>query len=234
MKSEDPMKFSASKNLSDQIADYLIDEVVKLGILPGERLLEQKISQDLGVSRSPVREAFRVLEQTGLVELIPRCGARVTAITEERIEAYCDMFILVLGHVVRRCVENYRPEHLETLTHHYRQMEIHAEQDDYKQFYEALLRCLEIGITATDNPALDQVVKSIMPYLKRLQYIAIVLKTDSLKDNFLYFKDILESLIERDVSKGVRAITEYIEHEKNITLDAVKKSRLADFLKKKE
>ncbi|MBU1170838.1 MAG: GntR family transcriptional regulator [Proteobacteria bacterium] len=96
------MVFKISKNLSDQIADYLIDKVIHLEIAPGERILEQKVARELGVSRSPVREAFRILEQTGLVELIPRCGVRVTGLSEKSIDAYCDVFSLLFGHVVRR------------------------------------------------------------------------------------------------------------------------------------
>lgn len=94
--------FKKTKNLSEQIADHLIKEITCFKIPPGDRLLEQKISDELGVSRSPVREAFRILEKTGLVELIPRCGAKVTGFTEARIEAYCDVFVLLFGHVVRR------------------------------------------------------------------------------------------------------------------------------------
>ena len=96
------MTFTISKNLSDQIADHLIEKVIHFEILPGERILEQKIAEELGVSRSPVREAFRILEKTGLVELIPRCGLKVTTMTEKSIDAYCDVFTLLFGHVVRR------------------------------------------------------------------------------------------------------------------------------------
>jgi DNA-binding GntR family transcriptional regulator len=228
------MTFNPSKNLSDQIADYLVDQVISLAFLPGERILEQKIAKELGVSRSPVREAFRVLEQTGLVELVPRCGARVTAITEERIEAYCDVFILVLGHVVRRCIENHTPPQFEAMKAFYDEMHHHAENNDNRNFYHTLLKCVNIGIDAADNPALTQLVRSIMPFLKRLQYIAIALKTEALKKNFTYFRQILDAIEHRDVDKGVAAIEDYITHEKTITLEAVRHSRLASFLESKK
>jgi DNA-binding GntR family transcriptional regulator len=96
------MAFTISRNLSDQIADHLIEKVIRFEIMPGERILEQKVAEELGVSRSPVREAFRILEKTGLVELIPRCGVRVTSVTTSSIDAYCDVFTLLFGHVVRR------------------------------------------------------------------------------------------------------------------------------------
>lgn len=224
------MAFNPSKNLSDQIADYLIDQVVNLKIVPGERIMEEKLAKELGVSRSPVREALRVLEQTGLVELIPRCGARVTPITEEKIESYCDMFILVLGHVTRRCIEKCTEKHLVLLTDAYKEMESYARIEEPKKFYQSLLRCVEIGIEVTENPALEQVVKSIMPNLKRLQYIAIILKSDSLADAFMYFKQILDALYEKNPEKGVKAIEDYISSEMKRTLTTVKNSSLAQFI----
>jgi DNA-binding GntR family transcriptional regulator len=96
------MGFNLSKNLSDQIADHLIDKVIRFEITPGERIYEQKVAEEMGVSRSPVREAFRILEKTGLVELVPRCGARVKGLSKKSIESYCDVFALLFGHVVRR------------------------------------------------------------------------------------------------------------------------------------
>lgn len=226
------MTFNASKNLSDQIAEYLIDQVVSLKIVPGERIMEEKLAKELGVSRSPVREAFRILEQTGLVELIPRCGIRARAITEKSIEDYCDMFVLLLGHVTRRCIEHGTDEQVESLTQVYKSMETFARQDDYKRFNDSIIRCVEIGIEATGNPALDQVVKTIMPNLKRFQYIAIVLKAGSLTDSFEYFKVVLEALHNREPEKGARAIEEYIANEMRITLAHVKKSDLVQFIAK--
>lgn len=224
------MTFNASKNLSDQIAEYLIDQVVSLKIVPGERIMEEKLSKELGVSRSPVREAFRILEQTGLVELIPRCGIRARAITVKSIEDYCDMFILLLGHVTRRCIEHGTDEQVAALTQVYMQMETFAKQDDYKLFNDSIIRCVEIGIEATGNPALNQVVRTIMPNLKRFQYIAIVLKAGSLIDSFEYFKVVLEALHNREPEKGAKAIEDYIANEMRITLDHVKKSDLVQFI----
>ena len=45
---------------------------------------------------------LRVFQKTGLVEIIPRCGARVRKVTEESIRGFCDVFGLLFGHVVRR------------------------------------------------------------------------------------------------------------------------------------
>lgn len=96
------MAFQVTGNLSEQIASYLTDKIVRFEIEPGERILEQKISEELGVSRSPIREAIRILDKTGLVSIVPRCGATVAKMSRRDVEGFCDVLSLLLGHLVRR------------------------------------------------------------------------------------------------------------------------------------
>lgn len=222
--------FKTAKNLSDQIADHLTENIICFKISPGDRLLEQKVAEELGVSRSPVREAFRILEKSGLVELVPRCGVKVAGFTEERIEAYCDMFILLFGHVVRRCIESCDAAHRDRLIIILEQLENCAERKDNRGFYKALLDFIAEGISSTKNPVLRQVVMSIMPNLQRLQYIAIMLRGDALGQNLIYFQTIIDALEERDPEKGARAIEAYIRNEKEYTMTLVKNTPLSRFL----
>ncbi len=53
--------------------------------LSGERLLEEQLSEQLGISRSPLREALRILAQRGIVEQLPRRGVRVVSLSEQEI-----------------------------------------------------------------------------------------------------------------------------------------------------
>lgn len=228
------MSFNASKNLSEQIADYLVEQVISLKIAPGERIMEEKLAKEMGVSRSPVREAFRILEQTGLVETIPRCGIRARAITEKSIEDYCDMISLLLGHVAKRCIEHVTEEQINVLAEIYKEMEIHAKNNDYSRFYTELIRCVEFATETTENPVLNQLVRTIMPNIKRFQYIAIILKAGFLTDSFDYFRIVLDALINRKADKGAEAIKDYIENEMKITLANVKNSELATYIVEEE
>jgi DNA-binding GntR family transcriptional regulator len=109
-------------------------------------------------------------------------------------------------------------------------METCAEEKDNRGFYKALLDFTAAGIGSTKNPVLFQVVMSIMPNLQRLQYIAIMLKTDSLKDNCIYFQELIDALGERNPDKGVAAIEAYIRNEKDFALGLVRNSPLSSYL----
>ena len=71
--------------LRDVVFNTLRDEILYGKLKPGERLMEISISERLGVSRTPVREAIRRLEQEGLVEMFPRRGAQVSGVTEKSL-----------------------------------------------------------------------------------------------------------------------------------------------------
>lgn len=96
------MDFHITGNLSEQIAGYLSEKIVQFELEPGQRILEQRISEELGVSRSPIREAIRILDKSGLVEIIPRCGAKVTKMSKNEVDGFCDVLSLLLCHLVRR------------------------------------------------------------------------------------------------------------------------------------
>lgn len=73
------------KSISDQIYE-LLKEFILLGkIVPGERMIESNIAEELKTSRTPVREAFQRLAQDGLVERVPQGGVRVTVITPRMV-----------------------------------------------------------------------------------------------------------------------------------------------------
>jgi DNA-binding GntR family transcriptional regulator len=77
------------KSLPDQIAESIAASVIRGELLPGASIREQLIADTFQVSRASVREALRILERDGVVEIRARRGARVTKLTEaEMVEIY--------------------------------------------------------------------------------------------------------------------------------------------------
>ncbi len=82
-------KLVADRSMVAQVFDVLRARIVAVDFLPGERLSEKEISAALGVSKTPVREALIRLEDTGLVEIVPRSGTYVTPIRIDRYIEAC-------------------------------------------------------------------------------------------------------------------------------------------------
>ena len=74
------------KLLSRTVADWLAERIISGEEVPGSRLTETDLARRAGVSRSPVREALRVLEGEGLVDIVPRYGAQVAHVGVEDVE----------------------------------------------------------------------------------------------------------------------------------------------------
>jgi DNA-binding GntR family transcriptional regulator len=81
-----PTKRAAGAPLTDSTARRLRHVIVDQHLPPGTRLREQALSEELGVSRTPLREAFKILAGEGLVELVPNRGARVARASLHEIE----------------------------------------------------------------------------------------------------------------------------------------------------
>ena len=97
---------SLSKVVREQIRDLILGGK----LAPGERLVEDKLSAELGVSRVPVREALRSLAAEGLVRLLPRRGATVAEITPEIVAELVEVRALLEGLNARLAAQRHDPE----------------------------------------------------------------------------------------------------------------------------
>ena len=77
--------------LRKKVLNYLREKILSGALSPDERFIETRIAREIGVSRTPVREALHSLEQERLVKAIPRVGYVVTRIQKEEVEEICEI-----------------------------------------------------------------------------------------------------------------------------------------------
>lgn len=92
------------KSMADQIADHIQRSIFEGDILPGDRLKENDIAKQLNVSRTPAREAFRILASQGLVEITSNRGVRVTLISKADLADLFEMRLLLELHCLQKFV----------------------------------------------------------------------------------------------------------------------------------
>lgn len=92
-------------NLSEQVAYRISDAIIHGEYQPGEHLREQEFSDKYGVSRGTVREAMRILERDGVVDIIPRRGAVVTSLTADEIRETYEVREVLFGQAAALCAE---------------------------------------------------------------------------------------------------------------------------------
>ena len=109
------LQMDAYLPLRDVVFQTLRGAILKGDLKPGERLMELQLASKLGVSRTPIREAIRMLEQEGLAVTIPRKGAEVAKMTEKDMEDVLEIRLSLEGLAVRLSCEKITPAALQEL-----------------------------------------------------------------------------------------------------------------------
>lgn len=98
--------------LRQSVAEEIRRLIMSGQLAPGERLLEDRLAEQLGVSRNPVREALRALEGSGLVEVRPRRGAYVSQLDPEQAAQLLDLRAVIEAYAARLAARNHTPDDL--------------------------------------------------------------------------------------------------------------------------
>ncbi len=98
--------------LREVVATQIRSMILSGELAQGERLVEGQLAARLGVSRNPVREAIRSLEAAGLIDVVPRRGAYVSAIDQDEIQRIQEVRVLLEGYAVEQAATRCTPEAL--------------------------------------------------------------------------------------------------------------------------
>jgi DNA-binding GntR family transcriptional regulator len=152
--------FIKHESLVHQVVQGLEKEILEGTLKPGERIIEEDLCRTLGVSRSPVREAFRILESEGFVSHEPRKGISVRQVTQEEAE---DIYLIranLESLATYLAVKKQNPEILEELKDLYDQMTSVASKKNVNVYRQLNLRFHEALINACGNKQLIQLIST--------------------------------------------------------------------------
>lgn len=206
--------------LRDLVFHTLRRAIMQGNLKPGERLMEIKLANRMGVSRTPIREAIRMLELEGLVVMIPRKGAQVAKITEKDLKDVLEVRMGLEQLAVKFATQRITDQQVEELFLASRQFEAAVQADDLTDIAEADVRFHELVYQATGNKRLIQLLNNLREqmYRYRIEY----LKEPSIRESLIKEHDILcEKLKARDV-EGAGAIMEaHIERQEESILNSL-------------
>src|SRR5215475_9332061 len=97
-------------SLSDAVAERLRADIMSGVYAPGDRLVERRLAQRFGVSHIPLREALARLVEEGLVERLPRRGARVASLSPRMLEEISSLRVVLEQFVIRRVQGRFTPK----------------------------------------------------------------------------------------------------------------------------
>ena len=196
--------------LRERVHDHLKSEILANRYPPGSELLEVPLSEELGVSRGPVREALRSLESEGLVEITPRRGAVVVSLTKrDFLEAYQVRESLeALG--VRLAVPLLTRAQLDELDAQLDAMTRHAAAGDVDAFFEVNAAFHEGFMAASENRKLIEIYRRLMAQMGPYRRPSAQLR-GNVERSIAEHREILAAARSRDVEAAVALLMKHVE-----------------------
>jgi len=148
-----------------------------------EELREVAIGEEMGVSRTPVREAFRQLELEGLIQIIPNKGAYVTGITEKDVKDIYMIRSLLEGLCARWATEHITKEQMEEMEENVYLARFHAQKGHMEQMTQLDGRFHDILYEACNSKILESKLKDFHQYVLRGRRKSLSSKERGLKSN---------------------------------------------------
>jgi DNA-binding GntR family transcriptional regulator len=207
-----------SGSLRSRVFSQLQNDILNGLYQPGENLIETKLSEELGVSRTPIREAIRQLELEGLVQSIPNKGAIVKGISAKDIEDIYTIRMLIEGLAARWATEKISPEELKELKDAAELEEFYTRKSDLNHLLQLDSRFHDIIFKASKSKPLMHTLSTFHHYVQRARSISLN-SPDRAQKALEEHKAILKAIEERDADKAEKLTT---EHVRNASLNLLK------------
>ena len=206
------LNMNAYLPLRDVVFNTLREAILKGDLKPGERLMELQLASKLGVSRTPIREAIRMLEQEGLAVTTPRKGAEVAKMTLKDMEDVLEIRDALDELAVRIACQKISDEQLRQLEDMKELFEKSTQTGNVKKIAEADVTFHDVIYEATGNPKLVTLLNNLREqvYRYRVEYIKDPKNYPTL---IAEHEAILESLKNRDVKNEVEAMHVHVANQ---------------------
>ncbi|MDF2543540.1 MAG: hypothetical protein K0S47_3258 [Herbinix sp.] len=186
-------KYSLRGRVFNKIREDILAGIYK----ENEELKENTLGVELGVSRTPVREALRQLELEGLVTIIPNKGAYVTGITTKDIHDIYMIRSYLEGLCAKWACEHITEEQLEAMDEILYLSEFHARRSHHEQLVELDNKFHDLIYKASGSKILDHVLSDFHHYVERIRKITLSRTSRATKSNEEHAA-ILDAIRKRD------------------------------------
>ncbi|MBO8162133.1 MAG: GntR family transcriptional regulator [Brevibacillus sp.] len=210
-------KIEQPQLFKQQVYEEIKNAIINHQILPGEPLYERNLSESLGISRTPIREAIQQLELEGWVKSIPRKGTFVNNISEKDVEEVLQLRRAIEGLVMELLIPTITDEQLEKVEQIYFSQS--AQREDNKRFIAIDKDFHNYLAELSGNSRVVQLMQTISDQMRWFGIRALN-QLGRAEQTLREHEMILTALKKRDLAAAKEAIFTHIEH----TRIAVRKS----------
>ncbi len=198
-------------SLRGKVYERIREDILSGRYQQDTELKEAAIGAELGVSRTPVREALRQLELEGLVHIIPNRGAYVNMITAKDVQDIYVIRSMLEGLCARWATEHITDEQLEDLEETLCLSEYHTQKGHYEKLYELDSLFHEQLYRAAGSRILNHVLSDFHDYVKRVRRKTIAFQDRPVKSTREH-RAIFEAVKAKDADRAEELAGEHIKH----------------------
>ncbi|MGI6031376.1 MAG: GntR family transcriptional regulator [Eubacteriales bacterium] len=202
-------------SLKEKAYRIIKDKIIRCEYLPGDFLNEKALIEEIGASRTPIREALNKIEQENLVRIIPKRGVVVSEITMKDISEIFQVRECVEPYAVRTTIHFLEEDMLRDFKHRFEKLDLKEDYASQVKFYELDNAFHHYIVCASKNKYLIQTMENVYVQNQRIRLImgktgfnTLAIRTEHLA--------LIDSLLSRDEEKAVRLTLEHIETSKAI------------------
>lgn len=209
--------------LREVVFNSLREAILTGQLQPGERLMEIQIAENLGVSRTPVREAIRKLEIEGLAVMIPRKGAEVAKITKKQLQDVLEVRKALEELAIQLACKRITEEDVKELEQAHEEVKTMAKDQNLMEIVRADVHFHEIIYRAADNERLLQILHNLRQqmYRYRLEYLK---NTDNHKLIIEEHDAILKAVKGLKIQDAMAAMRKHIDNQENGVISLIEET----------
>jgi DNA-binding GntR family transcriptional regulator len=202
---------SASSSLSRRVFSQIQNDILNGVYEPGESLIETRLSEEMGVSRTPVREALRQLELEGLVQSVPNKGVTVKGVSAKDIEDIYTIRMYIEGLAARWAAEKITPGEMEELKEAVDLEEFYTRRNDFGHLMKLDTRFHDIIFKASKSKPLMHTLSTFHHYVQKARRVSLS-NPERAMEVLTEHRAIMQAIIDKDADTAERLT---IEHVKN-------------------
>ncbi len=219
-----PIRLDNYKPLREMVFESLREAIIQGRLKPGERLMEIQLADEMGVSRTPIREAIRKLELEGFVVMVPRKGAYVAGISVKDIVDVFEVRAALEALAAGLAAERITPDELEELERSLVVISEVSSKEDIDAIVETDTSFHELIYRASRNERLFQIVIHLKEQIQRFRTTSLSQPGRS-KDALEEHRKMVEAISDRNIELAQALAREHIENAEQSMLNALREDK---------
>ena len=210
-------KLRPRKPLGDEVYDAVKSAILKGDLPPGARLVEEQLAEQLGASRTPVRQAIHMLFRENLVQPLPKTGFVVQGLSLEDIEEILDLRCVLESHAARKAAENITDKALADLNRLNEKFGKSINNSPHNRLAELNTDFHYALYELAQSERLNRLIRDLHDHLYRYRVALLRLK-DMARTSYQDHLEMIQAMADRNPNRTEQLVRQHIEKGKDAIL----------------